>query len=1066
MKKSIFLSFVLITIMASCLRGQVVINEYSCSNVSSFTDNFGQYEDWIELYNTTGSPVSLNGWFMSDKATNPNKWQIGSATIPGNGFLRVWASGRGINTGTLHAGFKLTQCKPEQIVLANPIGVIVDSLTLKPTLEGHSRGRTTNGAATWSVFTAPTPNASNTSTKNEYATPPLMSIQGGFYSSAQTVSMSTPDLLVTIRYTLDGSEPTGASTAFSIPVNISSTTVVRAKAFSSNPLVPASFIESNTYFINSPHTCEVVSIYGDQVANLMNGNSGLWPYTGMEYFTNTGALLCKTYGNTNKHGNDSWSYPQRGIDFVSHDEYGYNYALLGQVFNSKPRTEFQHIIFKAAANDNYPFETPGSPYAWGGNSQLGAVHLRDAYVMTLSQKANMHLDARTWAPCVLYVNGQYWGVYDTREKVDDADYTDYYWHTPKDSLQMLKTWGGTWSEYGGPQAQTDWTNLANFITGNNMAIPANYNYVDSLYSLKSLADYVILNSFCVTSDWLNWNTIWWRGINANADKKKWRYDLWDEDATFHHYINYTGVPNTNSDADPCDPNSLSDPGGQGHIPILNAMMQSPTFYQYYIMRYFDLLNGPMSCTRMTDILDSMVNVIQPEMQGQVNKWGGVYADWWANYQTLRTFILDRCNLVTQNFVDCWPVTGPWPIKVNVVPSGAGTIDLNSLTLNSFVWSGQYPGNMNVLMTAHPDSGYCFDYWEFQNHTPIPGINDTDITFLLTTSDSIVAHFSSGTSTPVATATPATICAGDSTSLSVNSGSTFAWSPSTGLSCTNCASPNASPATTTTYTVTVSGGCNTGTATVTVTVTPPGTTAPTINATYTTICSGDTSNLSVTPSTTYEWSPGTGLSCTNCPDPIATPTVTTTYTVSVSGACSSGTASITITIAPPPNITVSDDQSICVPNSVTLTASGATSYSWSPSTGLSCVNCSSPSASPTVETIYYVIGSNGPGAGCKDMDSVKVSITTDCPDLYIPNGFSPNGDGNNDLYFIYGDIGTIQLFIYNRWGQLIFETNDQTKGWDGTFKGKELESGVYAYKLIITDVKNNATLLTGNITLMR
>ncbi|NVO03607.1 MAG: CotH kinase family protein [Bacteroidetes bacterium] len=1143
MKKSLLIVFLLTVIINLGIKGQVVINEYSCANVSSFTDNYGGYEDWVELYNTTASPVSLNGWYMSDKKTNPTKWKITTATIPANGFLRVWASGRNISTGTLHAGFKLTQCKPEAIVLANTTGVIIDSLTLKPNLEGHSRGRTTNGANTWSVFMNPTPNASNASPYTEYATRPIMSIAAGFYAIAQSLTITSPDPGVTIRYTIDGSTPTAASTLYTMPINISTTKVVRAKAFSSIPNVPASFIESNTFFINASHTTEVVSIYGDQILPLLNGTQSS-PYTGIEYFDNTGTFKTESYGNANKHGNDSWSYPQRGIDFVSHDEYGYNYALVDQIFNSKTRTEFQHIIFKAAANDNYPFETPGSTYAWGPNTQLGAVHLRDSYVMTLSQKANLHMDARTWAPCILYVNGQYWGVYDTREKVDDGDYTDYYYNTPADSLQMLKTWGGTWSEYGGAQAQTDWNALSAFITGNNMAIPANYNYVDSLYSVKSLADYVILNSFCVTSDWLNWNTIWWRGINSNANKKKWRYDLWDEDATFNHYINYTGIPSTNPNADPCDPQTLGNPGGEGHVPILNALLMNPTFNQYYIMRYFDLLNGPLKCSRMIDILDSMVNVIQPEMQGQVNKWGGSYSDWWANVQTLKTFIQDRCNQVVQQFDDCYPVTGPFPIKVNVSPPGAGTVDLNSLNLTSFVWSGQYPGNLPILMTAHPNTSYCFDYWEFQNHTPIPGINDTSISVSLHTSDSIVAHFSSGTSTPIASAAMSSFCVGDSTTLSVNTGGTFIWSPATGLSCTTCANPVASPIITTTYTVSVTGTCSSGTASVTITVNQPSTLPPTITVTNPTICIGDSTVLQSSSASTYLWSPATGLSCTNCQNPIATPTVTTTYTVSVTGSCSQGTASaivtinepsvsnptittlfpticigdstqlevtnsntylwspaaslscttcanpvatpnvttvysvsvtgncttgtaeFTINIAPPPILTNSENQEICIPNSVQLTASGASYYSWTPSTGLSCTNCPSPIASPLENTTYIIVGSNGPGAGCKDTASLTVSITNDCPEIYIPNGFSPNGDNNNDVYFIYGTIAKFELVIYNRWGQEIFKTNDQTIGWDGTYKGEKLQSGVYAYKVSLTDYKGIVTLKTGNITLMR
>ncbi|HOY30514.1 MAG TPA: CotH kinase family protein [Bacteroidales bacterium] len=1047
--------FILITLLFfgnNIVKAQVFINEYSCSNVSSFADNFGQYEDWVEIYNPGGVSVSLDGWYLSDKKTNPAKWKITSATIPSHGFLRIWASGRDIKTGTLHAGFKLTQCLPEAIVIADASGDIVDSVTLKPTQEGHSRGRSTNGAATWSVFPNPTPNASNTNPYSEYAARPMMSVAAGFYSSTQSVTITSPDPSITIRYTTNGSMPTAASVAYTGPVTISTTTVLRARAFSSSSTVPASFVESNTYFINSSHTIEVVSIYGDAIMALMNGTQSS-PYTGVEYYDHNGQFVTESYGNSNKHGNDSWAYDQRGIDFVSHDQYGYNYALEGQLFNSKPRTEFQHIIFKAAANDNYPFSTSGS------------AHIRDSYVHTLSQKAHLHMDERTWAPCVMYVNGQYWGVYDTREKVDDKDFMEYYHDTKEDSLQMLKTWGGTWSEYGGAQAQTDWNNLRNFITSNNMAIPANYHYVDSVYSIKSLTDYVILNSFSVCSDWLNWNTIWWRGLNENADKKKWRYCLWDEDATFNHYINYTGIPNTNTNADPCDPNSLSNPGGQGHIPVLNALLQNPDFYQYYIMRYFDLLNGPMKCSRMTDLLDSMITVIQPEMQQHINRWGGTYNEWWANYQTLRTFIQDRCTQVVQLFDNCWPVTGPFPIVVDISPHGSGTVTLNSLDLTSFAWSGQYPGNMTILMTAHPGQNFCFDHWEFQHHTPSPGINDTAVSFLFTTGDTVIAHFSPG-GPPGVTATPSSICSGDTTLLQVSSGTDFSWSPATGLSCTDCASPLASPTVTTTYMVSASGGCVSGTAEVTVTVTPYGTLFPTVSASFSTICAGDTAALHVSTGNTFQWTPATGLSCTDCADPLASPVTTTTYTVQVTGDCGSGTASVKITIMPPPQLILSGDTSVCLHGRVRLAASGGLTYVWIPSDGLSCDNCADPYATPVMTTAYSVVASNGPGEGCRDTGMITVTVTDVCPDLFIPTGFSPNGDNNNDVYYIFGDLEQIELVIYDRWGHIVFETNDQSIGWDGSCDGKDVMSGIYAYKLKYTDRQGIVAEKSGNITLVR
>ncbi|MBI3502972.1 MAG: CotH kinase family protein [Bacteroidetes bacterium] len=1053
---------------------QVVINEYSASNINSFTDNFGNYEDWVELYNTTASSVNLTGWYLSNNKNKPTKWQLGNVTINANGFLRIWASGRGINSGAnLHASFKLTQCKPNQIILTNASAVIVDSLTMQRTQAAHSRGRTTNGAGTWNVFLNPTPNASNNTATpyQNYATTPAMSIAPGFYAGAQSITLSTPDPNITIRYTTNGSTPTAASTAYSSPINISTTTVLRAKAFSSTANIPASFVASNTYFINITHKVGVVSIFGDQIATLMNGTQ-IFPQTGIEYFDSLGVFQTESYGETNKHGNDSWSYPQRGIDFATKDQYGYNYALQYPFFNIKPRKEFERIILKAAANDNYPFENPGNPYSWGPPSQLGACHIRDAYVETMAQKANLHLDERTWSPCVMYVNGNYWGVYDLREKVDDADFTSYYYNAPsrfqltpdQDSLQMLKTWGGTWSEYGGVTAQNEWNALETFITTNNMAIAANYNYVDSVYNVKSLADYIILNSLCVTSDWLNWNTEWWRGKNVKSTKKKWRYNLWDEDATFGHYIDYTGVGNQTPTADPCTPQNLGDPGNQGHVPILNALMQNPTFKQYYVMRYFDLMNTSLSCTRMVQILDSMINEIKPEMQGQVNKWGGTFAQWQSNVLALKNFILQRCTYVVNNYAPCNGATGPFAIKVNVDPPGSGTVDVNSVNISTFVWSANYPGGIPMIFTAHSNSPYCFDHWEFQNHTPSPSKFDTTVNVTLTQSDSIIAHFTTSGSAPTVTASTPTICVGDSSILQPSNGNTFSWSPSTGLSCTTCPNPVATPSTTTTYTVFVTGNCANGKATVTVNVTQPG--PPTVFAVNPTICIGNSTTLGVNGGTSFTWSPSTGLSCTNCSNPVASPTSTTTYSVTVSGGkCVNGSNAFTLNVTGPPVPSSGGNQTTCSTSSVELSASGGTGYSWSPSYALSCTNCPSPMASPTTTTTYYFTVSNA-APNCFALDSVVVYITGDCPEIYVPTGFSPNGDNHNDLLTVWGDMKEMHLVIYNRWGQVVFETTDQKTSWDGTFNGSPVQSGIYAYKFSATSSEGKPVVQSGNITVVR
>lgn len=202
----------------------------------------------------------------------------------------------------------------------------------------------------------------------------------------------------------------------------------------------------------------------------------------------------------------------------------------------------------------------------------------------------------------------------------------------------------------------------------------------------------------------------------------------------------------------------------------------------------------------------------------------------------------------------------------------------------------------------------------------------------------------------------TICQGDSVQLQAFGDSTYIWTPSTGLSCTSCPNPKASPNATTTYSVTGFIGCAIGTDTVTIVVEPRGTLSVTPS---TQICTGDSVQLTVSGGGNYVWKPSSSLSCNTCTNPTATPTATTTYTVvSGTGGCRDS-AMVTITVTTTPTLSVvPTNPTICEGGSVVLTASGASAYRWTPTTSLSCSSCPNPTASPTITTVYTIVGGNG------------------------------------------------------------------------------------------------------------
>lgn len=728
MKKYLLLIVISFLLIFQSLSAQVLINEFSAANFSDVADNHGEYEDWIELYNAGATSVDLAGYYLSDRVDDPTKWIIPSGiTIDAGAFKRFWCSGRDVIEGTnYHTNFKVTQTRDvEAVVFSDPGGTILDFNEIEqPNQMNHSWGRSTDGSANWKIFTDPTPNASNTTTsKTGYATKPDMEPNSGNYTGSVSVTITSPDADVTIRYTTNGAAPTAASTVYSSPIDITETTVLRTVAFSSDGEILPSFISTNTYFVDEVTTVPIISLASENIDDLLNGNGWLEPIGSFELFNSSFELEDEAQGSFNEHGNDSWAYDQRGFDYITRDQFGYDNDIDLDFFSDvTDRTGYQRLIVKAAANDNYPDED--------------GAHLRDAYVHHLTELGHLELDERSTFFAIVFVNGEYWGVYDVREKVDDADYTDYYYDQSEYEMDFIKCWGWTWAEYGTMDA---WPPFVDFVLTNDMTDPLNYAYVDDNLNTLSLCDYFITNTQTVCKDWLNWNTGWWRGYNPDGGALKWRYILWDEDATFGHYINYTGIPDDSPDADPCDPLDIY-VDGNGHVDIINALLENETFYSLYINRFADLNATTFSCDFMLSVLDSMKNVIDPEMERHTDRWGGSYSGWSNNYDELYEFIEARCAYMVEGIEDCFD-TPAYPVTVKIEPVGsANLVKVNTVTPTIYPFNATYYGGVTFSLNALPATGYLFDHWEFLHHTPTPSDLDPAVTLSLTSSDTIVAYF--------------------------------------------------------------------------------------------------------------------------------------------------------------------------------------------------------------------------------------------------------------------------------------------------------------------------------------
>jgi gliding motility-associated-like protein len=302
-----------------------------------------------------------------------------------------------------------------------------------------------------------------------------------------------------------------------------------------------------------------------------------------------------------------------------------------------------------------------------------------------------------------------------------------------------------------------------------------------------------------------------------------------------------------------------------------------------------------------------------------------------------------------------------------------------------------------------------------------------------------------------------------------SGGTFSSSPS-GLSInagTGTISLSTSTLNTYTITYTTPGPCaNSSSVTVAITTVPVATASATNS-----VCSGQIISLTSTGGGTYSWD-GPGAYSSGVQNPTIDPAGLTnsgTYTVTVNNGGCTDTAQVNVTVVPLPVADAGSDVTIVGGNNTELNASGGTSYSWSPATGLSCTNCQDPVASPTVTTTYCVVVNNG---GCSDNDCVTITVDVPCitnKDLGVPNAFSPNNDGNNDEFCLSGWSACMDAFniiIFDRWGEKVFESSEADFCWDGTFRGKTLDPAVFVYFITAKYTVGDNVTKKGNISIIR
>ncbi len=411
-------------------------------------------------------------------------------------------------------------------------------------------------------------------------------------------------------------------------------------------------------------------------------------------------------------------------------------------------------------------------------------------------------------------------------------------------------------------------------------------------------------------------------------------------------------------------------------------------------------------------------------------------------------------------------------QVQVTIGEPQAIELSSTT--SAPSCGEEDGSITVSVDAGGTAPFSYSWDSGQSGATISNVGAGGYTVTVTDandcSQTLTVNLSS-TDAPEITveSTNEASCANTadgSATVSVSGGTpgyTYNWSPSGG---NNATATGLTPGN---YTVTVTDSENCS-ASITVTVGGP---AP-INITGIvtgTSCAGGDGAINVNASGgnggfTYSWTPNVGntATVTNLDNGQYTVTVTDSEGCTNSDSFIVGQADSVIVEVVPNSVVINAGDNVgLVAN--TVPPSQNNTYSWTPEEGLSCTDCPNPIASPDETTLYTVTVTTSDG--CVGETDALITIQEPCGDPFVPTIFSPNGDGLNDFLCVLSNcVLTVEFTVYNRWGEQVFRTGSTEDCWDGTYKGREVNSGVFVYKLRARLSNGQEFLDSGNITLVR
>jgi len=577
------------------------------SEVCAVTAPKSNTSDWIELHNPSDDSINLEGWHLTDDPNDMTKFTFPSFKISSGGYEAISATTS--STSGVSAPFNIS-ATGETLILTDKDGNIKDVFTTGALAKGVTSGRSGSDPARV-FFSTPTKGEANSSnTYSSFTAQPVFSDTSLYHSSAFNVEITCPTPGASIYYTTDGSKPTTSSKKYTAPVSISSNTVIKAIAHSDGML--SSETASATYLFEEPHTVPVVCLSTDsesfeQVYSVTDRWQKVEREGYFEYYEADGLLGTRFPCGLRVNGASTLTMDQKSLSIFLRGGYGQsstNYPF----FTDSDVKEYRSLCVRNSGQD------------------YSKARLRDSYYMKAVKGLNLdHVETKV---VVVYINAQYWGIYDLNENQNE-DYLATHYGVEPDTVNIIRR-----NETPLAGDRTDFYRVRKFALEGDTARDSKYEELCQWVDVDYFMDYLIAQTYFSNGDMFNQK--YWRTTDYTI---KWRPIYYDLDLALGaasptrnvlpNYFNPEGIPSRD--------------GSITNMDIYVGLRKNPGWCEKFGERYIYVMETHFNTDRLVSILDEMEATLKPEMKRHIAKWDAPssISAWEKSVDALRECLKDR-----------------------------------------------------------------------------------------------------------------------------------------------------------------------------------------------------------------------------------------------------------------------------------------------------------------------------------------------------------------------------------------------------------------------------------------